>query len=48
MKEEEDMRRHNNQINMYIFETNHEQQQTINTNVIMKFNNLAYVSRPLF
>jgi hypothetical protein len=44
MKEEEVMRKHNSHINIYRSEIKHEDQQTINTNVIMKFDNLAYVS----
>jgi hypothetical protein len=35
-------------MNMYRTEMNHKQQQTINTNVIKNFGNLAYVFAPLY
>ena len=47
MKEEEVMRKHNNNINIYISEKKNEDKKTINTNVITEFDNLAYVSEPL-
>ena len=47
MKEEEVMRIHNNHKHVYRFEINHKEQKTINTNVIIEFDNLAYVSEPL-
>jgi hypothetical protein len=39
--------KHENHIHIYRYEINQEEHQTINTNVIMEFNNLAYVSGPL-
>jgi hypothetical protein len=43
-KEEELYKKHHNHMHIYIYEIKHKQQQTINTNVIMEFNNLAYIS----
>jgi hypothetical protein len=46
MKEEEDMRSYHNHINMYRTEMKHKTTTNHNTNVIMEFDNLAYISGP--
>jgi hypothetical protein len=45
-KEEEDMRRYHSHLNMYRTEMKYKTTTNHNTNVIMEFDNLAYVSRP--
>jgi hypothetical protein len=47
MKEEELGMKHDSHKYIYIYEINKEEQQTINTNVITEFGNLAYISWPL-
>ena len=41
------MRENNIHINIYISEIKHEDQQTINNNVITEFDNLTYIFGPL-
>jgi hypothetical protein len=41
------MKKHSSHNNIYRSGNNHEEQQTINTKVIMEFGNLAYISGPL-
>jgi hypothetical protein len=47
MKEEELKIQHGSHIAIYRYGNKHEEQQTINTKVIMEFDNLAYVFGPL-
>jgi hypothetical protein len=41
------MRKHNSHKEIFRSRHNHEEQKTINTKLIMEFDNLAYVSGPL-
>jgi hypothetical protein len=47
MKEEELYKKHHIHMHIYRSEINHKQQQTINTDVITEFRNLAYVFETL-